>query len=290
MRGLVCIGQGDPAICHPRALRLTRDASGSRFSLSLGDGRREITTMTTTSDLVPSLGLDAFFQKRTDAESRLREAQRLIKEAGSLIESAVKTNVNFFYEVGACKRGIDDDTWADLIMDKVDKRLWSAVVEETGLLSFMDAKARADFQKTIDDGKASPLTAQNLAATVESMHGSRGEMFERGVIEVFRCLSWDYKTNRAACFGKRLIVKYLTKSFSGKATDYVDDLERALCILDGKPIHDHRTAFGSAVRAVEYRNPVCTIERDFFSARLYANGNGHHRISRNGHLRTRKGY
>ncbi len=73
------------------------------------------------------------------------------------------------------------------------------------------------------------------------------DVFERGIINVFKGLSWDYKTNNPCYFGKKIIVNNLVKhgrwGYSlnwGWRRDQLADLERMLYLLDGKPIPDNR--------------------------------------------------
>lgn len=67
------------------------------------------------------------------------------------------------------------------------------------------------------------------------------------MINVFKGLSWDYKTNSPCKFGKKIIVTRLVKydrwGFGlnwGWQRDRLADLERMLMILDGKPVPDNR--------------------------------------------------
>ncbi|NDJ02573.1 DUF4942 domain-containing protein, partial [Serratia marcescens] len=75
----------------------------------------------------------------------------------------------------------------------------------------------------------------------------KSDVFERGVINVFKSLSWDYKTNNPCKFGKKIIVTGLVKfdrwGFGlnwGRQRDRLADLERMLTLLDGQPIPDNR--------------------------------------------------
>lgn len=72
-------------------------------------------------------------------------------------------------------------------------------------------------------------------------------MFERGVINVFKWLSWDYKTNSPCSFGKKNIINNLVTDnrwgYSlnwGWRRDQLTDLKRMLFLLDGKSIPDNR--------------------------------------------------
>lgn len=98
-------------------------------------------------------------------------------------------------------------------------------------------------------------------------------MFERGVLQCFRRLSWDYKTNQPFKFGKRIIVRRLLTSGSPNfhVTNELDDLIRVFSILDGKPEPDHRN--GAYYLVSDARRSEA--EHDYFSLRWFKNGNGH---------------
>jgi len=71
-------------------------------------------------------------------------------------------------------------------------------------------------------------------------------MRDEGVIECFQKLSWDYKTNNPVKFGKRIIMRSVTRFFvcsyspEHDATNTLDDLMRVFHLIDGKPEADHR--------------------------------------------------
>ena len=101
-------------------------------------------------------------------------------------------------------------------------------------------------------------TADNILSTFAFIHGSRGELFERGVISLFRRLSWDYKTNLPVRFGKRIILAHLLSIYGNDhahaflnhtTTDELDDLLRVLDVLAGKPEPDHRHGMYGALNA-----------------------------------------
>lgn len=47
------------------------------------------------------------------------------------------------------------------------------------------------------------VSEANILSTFEQLHLNKIDVFERGVINVFKGLSWDYKTNSPCSFGKR---------------------------------------------------------------------------------------
>lgn len=91
------------------------------------------------------------------------------------------------------------------------------------------------------------ISESNILSTFEQLHKNKGEVFERGVINTFKSLSWDYKTNNPCRFGKKIIVEGVVKHDQwgfglnwGWQRDRLTDLERMLLLLDGKPIPDNR--------------------------------------------------
>ncbi|EBW9460572.1 DUF4942 domain-containing protein, partial [Salmonella enterica subsp. enterica serovar Panama] len=91
------------------------------------------------------------------------------------------------------------------------------------------------------------VSEANILSTFEQLHQSKGEVFERGVINVFKGLSWDYKSNSPCKFGRKIIVAGLVKydrwGFGlnwGWQRDRLAALERMLMLLDGKPVPDNR--------------------------------------------------
>lgn len=161
---------------------------------------------------------------------------------------------------------------------RLDAMAWDMLMHESGLWSLMDAKAREQWGEKIDKQEVPELTAENIRATFESLHDSRGEMFERGVLAAFKGLSWCYKTNLPQKFGKRIHkrVKYYG-SIDSSALAPLEDLQRVFCVLDGKPEEDRRNGIymrlSGASRAD--RGYLSRFEHDdeYMSFRVFGNGN-----------------
>lgn len=165
----------------------------------------------------------------------------------------------------------------------IDRRIWRDLMNKSGMLSLMDAQARDEWHKSLEKDDIPAISEDNILSTFEQLHQSKGEVFERGVINVFKGLSWDYKTNNPCYFGKKIIVNNLVKydkwgySLSwGWRRDQLADLERMLFLLDDKTIPDNR--HDVTIRLMDFirDNPRQQVfEDDLFTIRLFQKGSGH---------------
>lgn len=87
--------------------------------------------------------------------------------------------------------------------------LWRDLMLKSGMLSFMDAQACTQWHQNLEDGDLTAISEANILSTFEQLHQSKAEVFERGIINVFKGLSWDYKTNSPCFFGKKIIINNL---------------------------------------------------------------------------------
>ncbi|WP_409242189.1 DUF4942 domain-containing protein [Enterobacter hormaechei] len=139
------------------------------------------------------------------------------------------------------------ETAMKAITHNIDRGIWKDLMKKSGMLSLMDAQARDEWYKNLEGEDIPAVSEANILSTFEQLHQSKGEVFERGVINVFKGLSWNYKTNSPCKFGTKIIVTGLVKcdrwGFGlnwGWQRDRLADLERMLMLLDGQPIPDNR--------------------------------------------------
>ena len=164
----------------------------------------------------------------------------------------------------------------------IDGGAWTHLLSESGMRSLMDSTARAKWDAAIIEGTFPALTLDNVRSTFESLHSTRADMFERGVLECFRRLSWDYKTNRPSGFGPRIIIRFLVTRTGGRhgylhvnyrTADELDDLVRVFHVLDGKSEPDHRQGcYSQLMKAIDAGVP---LENEYLTVSYFRNGNGH---------------
>lgn len=239
----------------------------------------------TVNSLVKSISLTNMVNQRAAVVDRLRQALDLITEAEQLAAVAKVGFPRLVVDNGYSLRGRSislsgmnanrPDVEAT-IYQTIDAPAWQYLLNESGLRTFMDASAREKWNKQIAGGEVPALTLANIEATFKMLYQSRGDMFERGVIECFRRLSWDYKTNEPCKFGKRIIVNgiFTYGSPNSRTTDELDDLMRVFHVLEGKPEADHRNGIYALV-AEAWKGRATTAENDYLRLKWFKKGTGH---------------
>ncbi|HEN1278005.1 TPA: DUF4942 domain-containing protein, partial [Escherichia coli] len=139
------------------------------------------------------------------------------------------------------------DTAMKAITRNLDREIWRDLMQCSGMLSLMDAQARDTWYRSLEYDNFPEISEENILSTFEQLHQNKDEVFERGVINLFRGLSWNYKTNCPCKFGNKIIVNNLVRwdrwglhLITGQQADRLADLERMLHLFSGKPIPDNR--------------------------------------------------
>lgn len=168
------------------------------------------------------------------------------------------------------------------IQASVDAKGWDYLLRQSGLRTFMDAKFRKDWDEAAEKHKTPPLTKEYVQGTFIRIYEERGSMVERGVIQLFRELSWDYKSNLPVRFGKRIVLGgvFEDRQYGGTwrwsanlhGTNRIDDLVRQLHFFDGKPEPDHRAGSGYWLHLDDMTGAPW---EPYFELRRFKNGNAH---------------
>ncbi|MCU6244206.1 DUF4942 domain-containing protein [Enterobacter asburiae] len=176
------------------------------------------------------------------------------------------------------------------ITRNLDRGIWRDLMKRSGMLSLMDAAARDQWYNSLEKDDIPAVSEENILSTFEQLHLNKGEVFERGVINVFKGLSWDFKTNSPCKFGAKIIVSGLVKcdrwGFGlnwGWQRDRLADLERMLMLLDGKPVPDNRAdvtrRLGDHIHANRHSN---CYEDEMFAIKYFQKGTAHISFKRQG--------
>jgi hypothetical protein len=246
--------------------------------------------MTDSKSLVPSVSIDNLLQQRDAIVGRIEKIAELVHEMTALSQAAISSDDAVpSLECRRCCGSIPDHM-APIIW-RIDAAFWSYLMSQSGLRSLMDAKARAEWDRSLYETKdVPPLTRDTIRETFSALYDRRGEMFERGVVSVFRSLSWDYKTNQPHLFGKKIIIERVLDIWNASADrryssgpswtgcDRLDDLLRVMLVLDGQPEQDHRQGAYHVLREhfgyVRHSEEKISLA-GMISVRCYRNGNAH---------------
>ncbi|EPC5392274.1 DUF4942 domain-containing protein [Serratia liquefaciens] len=239
------------------------------------------------SEVICSTSVERIVAGRDSALIRIEQLIHQLSDISSLTSSIGGGSAGEW----AMRQGSRYDCWLMEVPDKatklitrnIDRSIWRDLMMKSGMLALMDAEAREQWYKNLEEGDLPAINEDNILSTFEQLHLNKQDVFERGVINVFRGLSWEYKTNSPCMFGKKIIVNNLVThnrwGFSlswGWRRDQLVDLERMLYLLDGKPVPDNRGDI--SVRLMEYirDNPrQQSYEDDLFSIRYFQKGTAH---------------
>jgi hypothetical protein len=176
------------------------------------------------------------------------------------------------------------ETAMPVITRNLDRDIWQDLMKKSGMLSIMDAQARDQWYRNLESKDLPAISEESIYSTFEQLHCDKGEVFERGVINIFKSLSWHYKTNSPCRFGKKVIVTNLVSYNQWGFTlnhsyrrDQLADLERMLHLLDGKPLPDNRSDLTTRLYEHIRANPQMAkvYEDEYFSIKYFMKGSAH---------------
>jgi hypothetical protein len=243
------------------------------------------TCSSSSAEIIPSVSIASFLAQRNAAVERLRSIRTAVEELDALAQAfglhesgREHMHHQFLRPLADTRYGalrFTEEGWFTQATAQVDAALWNLLLHRSGLRTFMDAKARDQWDEEIEKVRTPPLTTDNIRATFAQLHASRGEFFERGVLQVFRSLSWDYRSNLPRRFGTRIILRHVVSSWGYPASERCDPLDvllRAFNLLDGKPEPDHRHGMAARLRA---RPKGEDLVDEYVRIRTFKNGNAH---------------
>lgn len=174
------------------------------------------------------------------------------------------------------------ETAIKAITQNIDRSIWKDLMNKSGMLALMDAQARDEWYNSLEKDDIPAVSEENILSTFEQLHQSKAEVFERGIINVFKGLSWDYKSNSPCKFWKKIIVDGLVQydrwGFHfrhGRRREQLADLDRMLNLLDGKPVPENRNDLSVRLDAHICKQHVSVYEDEYVEIRYFQKGTGH---------------
>ncbi|MEA9392680.1 DUF4942 domain-containing protein [Acerihabitans sp. TG2] len=239
------------------------------------------------TDVIPSIAIDRILAQRAEGLMKYEQALRLFQEARLQLKTAA--GADHLYGVEKCvsdallHEGNTDEN-ATAIRRLVDTKIWDRLMTQTGMYTFMSSRLRDEWDRQLHGKDTPEITLDNVLATFRELNARKGETFETGVIDMFRSLSWDYKTNNPCRIGKKIIIEFFLEkwgagyvSLTQSGQQKLDDLARPFYMLDNKNVPDYRISEGAQFSEFYNKKGDASeiFEGEYFSVKWYKKGSAH---------------
>ncbi|QXD01154.1 DUF4942 domain-containing protein [Klebsiella sp. PL-2018] len=220
-----------------------------------------------------------------EAIERLREAQKMFFEASGRGWISGMTEI-IERSLSADRSATREAALTRSVHRYADRDIWTRLMNDTGMFTLMSEAQRKEWDAQLYSDDCPEITLDNVIATFRLLNASKGATFEQGVIDVFRNLSWDYKTHNPCLLGKRIIIDGVLDNHQGLyfsvrtyAQNRIDDLARPFWILDGKNVPDNRISEGANLSAFISQGGAASVGAvftcEYFTIRAYKKGSAH---------------
>lgn len=198
------------------------------------------------------------------AKNRLDDAMRLLGEARNHASSA-----GYSYYLSNMRYGLD----VNQANRELTIAVWRNLIRKTGIVTLMDSQTR---EKMDDDLQKNPmeLTRENIKNILFDLYQRKDTILAGSLINVFRQLSRQYKSNDQIKLTGNRVVIYIGKGWGrdSRYTDKLTDLDRILHFFDGaKEPTAHKETLGYRVAWSEEPE----IENNYLRVKTFKNGNAH---------------
>ncbi len=183
------------------------------------------------------------------------------------------------------------------------RHAWDMIFRKTKAADLMTEKVKEKFNKWREDMGGIDVNEENICTLFDALIQQRKLISDECVVEVFDKLTYHseknrqllgeaWKTNSAYMVAEKFILPSVVEvGWSGRLSlshgrwgrDFLNDVDRALCMVTGKTFSPVTMSDGSMLRIkttvdaiVEYCNDHTNpMESEFFTFQLYKKGSGH---------------
>ena len=240
-----------------------------------------------TTDVIPSVAIDRIIAQRNEGIALFMQAMECLATARRILLDA--SGDIFLYGFEDCVtdsvRHMDKPEEAKRNITRLaDRKIWDRLMTDTGMYTFMSSCQRDEWNSQLMSDTCPEITLDNVLATFRHLNTSKMQTFEQGLIDVYRKLSWDYRTNNPCRLGKRIIIENMLYRWSnGRVTldcsgrEALDDLVRPFYLLEGRNVPDFRNSIGAQYGEFlgNGDNVGKLLEGEYFTVRGYQKGTVH---------------
>ena len=251
------------------------------------DGGTQIVPRTTIAQICAHR--DHALKLYAEAHRALLNAKTVMNEAIKAGQAAAPTQASSYnFHSDEAKKCFmygfsvpDADEFVSVARRLTDIDVWAHLIEITNLGAIMDKTAKDQLRQQLRT-EPPEATEENIRATLEQFQTDSGMIFRRGVAECFSRLDRRFRSHNGWKIGSRIILsnafdEYGSWSFHRNHRDTIVDIERAFHVIAGtKP-----PEYGGLVHVVEearrggWGRRQTEVETEFFTLRVFKNGNAH---------------
>ena len=150
------------------------------------------------TEVIPSVAIDRIIAQRNEGIALFMQGMAHLENARRLLLDASGENFLYGFEdtvTAAVRRGDQTEETRKNISRLADRKIWDRLMTDTGMYTFMSSCQRDEWNRQLQSESCPEITLDNVLATFRHLNAGKVDTFEKGVIDVFRQLSWDYKTN-----------------------------------------------------------------------------------------------
>lgn len=229
----------------------------------------------------------AAYQAMTEAEAALKEAHATMRRASPLNSNRYTYHLDRReQEKREAAAGMVRVPERDIFLAEwkrtIETNVWARIVEETDLSRLMDKQAKDELAQALmrDPPDA---TEETIYATVEMWRLRAGEIFQRGIANVFSKLDRRFKSHDGFKVGSRVILTGVFDEWGHWShyrshRDTLMDIERTFFILDERTAPPEYAGIVGAIdknRERGFKPHQSDAESDFFRTHCFKNGNVH---------------
>ncbi|MHC1245220.1 DUF4942 domain-containing protein, partial [Escherichia coli] len=160
-----------------------------------------------TTDVIPSVAIDRIIAQRNEGIALFMQAMECLATARRILLDA--SGDIFLYGFEDCVtdsvRCMDKPEEAKRNITRLaDRKIWDRLMADTGMYTFMSSCQRDEWNSQLMSDTCPEITLDNVLATFRHLNASKMQTFEQGLIDVWRKLSWDYRTNNPCRLGKKI--------------------------------------------------------------------------------------
>jgi len=216
---------------------------------------------------------------RNLALEKIEQAVRAFAEASQMEKRATGESRSAIESYLVCRGGLYlDSHGVETLRKELDASLWDSLISQSGFRAVLSSRAASDMDGQISRKETPEFTLEAIQSTLADWNSRKADMLEDGIVDLFRSLSWDYRTNSPARITRKIIVSYLLDSYglpNGYGTGKLDDLVRALSVYDGKPVPESRNDMYRKVSDAIGRGGTWEVDYPYFRLKIYRKGTGH---------------